>query len=88
MADFVLDRTGKQAGVHVGRVAVRATSSFDIQTPGAVVQGVSHRQCRIVQRGYGYAWPSTRLNPGKSFPVSSHNLPSRYRAEADSQPRG
>ena len=49
--------TGKKVGVHVGRVAVRATGSFNIQTGSAVVQGVSHKHCRLIQRadGYGYS---------------------------------
>lgn len=49
---------GKKAGIHVGRVAVRATGSFNIQTTSGVVQGVSHKHCRIVSRadGYGYSF--------------------------------
>ncbi len=47
---------GKKAGIHVGRVAVRATGSFNIQTASAVVQGISHRHCRLIQRGDGYAY--------------------------------
>ena len=48
--------SGKKAGAHQGRVAVRASGSFNIQTGDAVVQGISHRHCRILQRadGYGY----------------------------------
>jgi hypothetical protein len=48
--------SGKHAGSHVGRVAVRKTGSFNIQTAQGVVQGISHRHCRVVQRadGYGY----------------------------------
>jgi len=48
---------GKTAGSHVGRVAVRASGSFNIQTASGVVQGISHRHCRLLQRndGYGYA---------------------------------
>jgi 5-methylcytosine-specific restriction endonuclease McrA len=51
---------GAKAGVHTGRVAVRATGSFNIQTHkegvSSVVQGISHKHCRVVQRndGYGY----------------------------------
>lgn len=47
---------GKKAGVYVGRVAVRATGSFNIQTGQGTVQGIHHRHCRVVQRadGYGY----------------------------------
>lgn len=53
--------SGKKAGIHVGRVAVRATGSFNIQTPTGVVQGVSHRHCRMLQRGDGYGYSFTRI---------------------------
>lgn len=48
---------GKKAGQYKGRLAVRATGNFNIQTPQGVIQGISHRYCRIVQRadGYGYS---------------------------------
>ncbi|OUM00708.1 RNA-guided endonuclease IscB [Variovorax sp. JS1663] len=51
---------GVKAGVHAGRVAVRASGSFNVQTHrdgiAAVFQGINHRHCRVVQRndGYGY----------------------------------
>lgn len=47
---------GKKAGTWTGRVAIRATGSFNIQTPDGVVQGISHRHCRILQRGDGYSY--------------------------------
>lgn len=48
--------SGKKIGVHVGRVAVRKTGSFNIQTRADAVQGISHRYCTLLQRadGYGY----------------------------------
>jgi hypothetical protein len=48
---------GKHAGIHIGRAAVRATGSFNIQSAGSVVQGISHRHCLLIQRcdGYGYS---------------------------------
>lgn len=48
--------SGKKIGVHAGRVAVRRTGSFNIQTAQGVVQGISHKHCRLIQRndGYGY----------------------------------
>ena len=48
---------GKKTGAYTGRVAVRASGSFNIQTPSGVVQGISHRHCRVIQRadGYGYS---------------------------------
>jgi hypothetical protein len=49
--------TGKKAGHHAGRVAVRANGYFNITTLDGVVQGISYRYCRIQHRndGYGYS---------------------------------
>jgi 5-methylcytosine-specific restriction endonuclease McrA len=49
--------TGKYAGIHGGRVLVRASGSFDIRTKQGRVQGISHRYCRAIHRcdGYSYA---------------------------------
>ncbi|WP_433359965.1 RRXRR domain-containing protein [Streptosporangium sp. CA-115845] len=48
--------SGKKAGVHTGRVAVRSNGSFNITTRHGTVQGIGHRQVRLLQRadGYGY----------------------------------
>ena len=48
--------TGKKAGVHRGRVAVRKSGSFNIQTAQSVVEGINHRHCRVIQRGNGYGY--------------------------------
>ena len=50
--------SGKKTGTHVGRVAVRASGYFNIQTWSGVVQGISHKHCRLLQRadGYGYTF--------------------------------
>lgn len=53
--------TGKKAGTHVGRVAVRANGSFNIQTVAGLVQGIGHRHCRMVQRADGYDYQ--HINP-------------------------
>lgn len=45
---------GKKQGIHVGRVAVRNSGSFNVQTKEGVVQGVSHKTCQIIQRNTGY----------------------------------
>ena len=49
-------KTGKKAGTWQGRVAVRKTGSFNIQTLSGAVQGISHKHCTLTQRadGYGY----------------------------------
>ncbi|WP_091333514.1 RNA-guided endonuclease IscB [Allochromatium warmingii] len=54
--------SGKKAGVHVGRVAVRTSGSFNIQTATGVIQGIAHRHCSVLQRadGYGYSFNLTQ----------------------------
>ncbi|MEC5218420.1 5-methylcytosine-specific restriction endonuclease McrA [Actimicrobium sp. GrIS 1.19] len=56
MATAIVTKGGK-IGTHTGRVAVRKTGSFNIQTQQGVVQGISHKHCKIIQRadGYGYS---------------------------------
>ncbi len=63
--------SGKQAGVHVGRVAVRASGRFNIQTPQGVVQGVHARHCRLLQRadGYGYFFQPKPTEAALSSPA-------------------
>jgi hypothetical protein len=48
--------SGRHKGSPRGRVAIRATGNFNIQTPGGLVQGVSHRHCRIIWRADGYSY--------------------------------
>ncbi|MBK1648305.1 HNH endonuclease, partial [Rhabdochromatium marinum] len=61
--------TGKNAGIHVGRVAVRASGYFNIQTATNLVQGISHRHCRVVQRADGYGYASTPTQTEAARPV-------------------
>jgi 5-methylcytosine-specific restriction endonuclease McrA len=65
---FAIVPKGKKAGTHTGRVAVRASGSFNIQKPDGAVQGISHKYCRVVQRadGYGYSTNHTTLKGGVS----------------------
>ncbi|MGP8288590.1 RNA-guided endonuclease IscB [Halomonas sp. AOP7-C1-8] len=51
--------SGKKAGTHTGRVAVRKTGSFNIQTDHGAVQGISHKHCTVIQRGDGYGYHLT-----------------------------
>lgn len=48
--------SGKKAGRYEGRVLVRASGSFDLQTRGGRVQGISYRYCRIIAHGDGYRY--------------------------------
>lgn len=43
---------------NTGRVAIRQSGSFNIQTPHGVIQGISYKYCQLMQRGdgYGYAY--------------------------------
>ena len=52
---------GKKIGTYVGRVAVRASGSFNIQSAEGLVQGISHRYCTLIQRSDGYGY-STRID--------------------------
>lgn len=52
--------TGKKAGTHTGRVAVRATGRFNITTAHGTVQGIHHRHVRLLQRADGYAYTTQR----------------------------
>jgi hypothetical protein len=47
---------GKKIGVYIGRVAVRSSGSFNIQTPRNTIQGIKHSDCKIIQRNDGYAY--------------------------------
>ena len=51
--------TGKKAGTHTGRVAIRKTGSFNIQAEYGAVQGISHKYCTLIQRGDGYGYHFT-----------------------------
>jgi 5-methylcytosine-specific restriction endonuclease McrA len=48
---------GQKTGSYLGRVAVRASGSFNLQTAQGVIQGVGYRYCKVIQRadGYGYS---------------------------------
>lgn len=47
---------GKKAGKYTGRVAVRATGSFNIKTQESTAQGISWKYCRLLQCAEGYAF--------------------------------
>jgi hypothetical protein len=66
---------GIKAGIHFGRVAIRATGFFNVQTSHGLVQGISYKHCLRIQRndGYGYFFAksksllpsSTQVNHGR-----------------------
>ena len=50
---------GKKAGSHAGRVAVRASGRFNLQTPAGLVQGIGYRYCTLLHRADGYGYTTT-----------------------------
>ena len=48
---------GKKIGTYVGRVATRASGSFNISTKNGLVQGISYKYCQLIhgKDGYQYA---------------------------------
>ncbi len=50
--------SGKKIGVYVGRIATRATGSFNISTKSELVQGVGYKYCRAVHKKDGYSYAS------------------------------
>jgi len=60
--------TGKPVGTSLGRVAIRASGRFNIQTGHGRVQGIPHRFFPVVQRGdgYGHAWTKIAWEKGEA----------------------
>jgi len=58
---------GKYAGTHRGRVACRATGSFDISSSLGKVAGISHRHCRVLHHSDGYTY--TKGEKALSLPM-------------------
>ncbi|MBN2866366.1 MAG: RRXRR domain-containing protein [Thiotrichales bacterium] len=52
---------GKKQGTYLGRVAVRASGSFNIQGGNGLVQGIGHKYCNLIQRNSGYGFNLTKI---------------------------
>ena len=65
-----LRRAGKKAATYVGRVAIRASKSFNVQTADGVVQGIHAKHCELLARGdgHGYALAREHLSSQGSNP--------------------
>jgi 5-methylcytosine-specific restriction endonuclease McrA len=48
--------SGKKIGTYTGRVAVRASGSFNIKTAQATIQSISYKYCQPLHRSDGYAY--------------------------------
>ncbi|MDQ5911242.1 MAG: hypothetical protein QG599_3339, partial [Pseudomonadota bacterium] len=69
---------GKKIGTYTGRVAVRASGSFNIQTGHSVIQGIGYRCCQVIQRADGYSY-SPLGTPEKEAELRSARYPSPAR---------
>lgn len=47
---------GKKIGKYIGRIAIRATGSFNLNTRKELVQGVSYKYCKIIHKKDGYSY--------------------------------
>jgi len=71
---------GKRIGSHKGRVAVRSSGYFNIQSGikgMKAVQGIPHKDCRIAQRadGYNYLWKSVSDQPKAKASTAVQSAP-------------
>ena len=48
--------SGKKIGTYVGRLATRATGSFNISATDGLVQGISHKYCTHIHKKDGYSY--------------------------------
>lgn len=48
--------SGKKIGIYIGRVATRATGSFNVSTTDGLVQGISHKYCTHIHKKDGYSY--------------------------------
>ena len=49
-------KTGKKVGEYIGRIATRATGSFNISTRNGLVQGISYKICKTIHKKDGYSY--------------------------------
>lgn len=75
--------TDKKAGTHTGRVTVRKTGSFNIQTEHGAVQGIPRQYGTVIQRGDGDGYHLTspiNQKGGAGQAVARSRLPGGRRA--------
>jgi hypothetical protein len=66
---------GKKQGSYIGRIAVRASGSFNLQTASGVIQGISHKHCRLLQRGDGYGYQIQQFSKGTTGKTGTAGVP-------------
>ncbi len=63
-------------GIYVGRVAVRATGSFNITTEHSTIEGIGHRSCTILHKSDGYSYRPGVPAPHRPEERRGHSSPS------------
>jgi hypothetical protein len=74
---------GKHQGKHSGRVAVRASGLFNLQSKGIVRQGISYKHYRLLQRNDGYKYE--RINGIPPTALAVGGMPENYEPEEQEQ---
>ena len=59
---------GKKTGTYVGRVKIRRSGNFCIDTCFGNVDGISHKYCKNLQHSDGYLYSAKELTKGAAFP--------------------
>ena len=57
---------GTKAGTYVGRVAVRATGSFNVTTKAGTIQGIPAHACRAIHHQDGYTYTKGEATSSQS----------------------
>src|SRR5438034_6194519 len=66
--------SGSKSGTYIGRVAVRATGSFNITTKRATIEGINSRYCTTLHKNDGYSYGPCGL-PSLSAPEKGRSIP-------------
>jgi hypothetical protein len=67
--------SGAKIGTYVGRVAVRATGSFNITTRQATLEGIGDRYCTTLHKSDGYSYGHGVPNPIRPKERRGHSSP-------------
>jgi hypothetical protein len=78
MVDAIVP-SGTKRGRYVGRVAVRASGSFNVTTASGTVQGLHYRFVRVLQRADGYRYAVVRFLHPQSTAENCPQPPSSHR---------
>lgn len=52
---------GKKVGTYTGRIAVRKTGDFNIQTANELIQGISYKYCKAIHKKDGYGYQAIKI---------------------------